>query len=195
MAERRPKPPRLSFSTTRRSTDEDAKDLITYILEVAGGELECKTRLYKAFYGSHLVYHRLTNDFLTAHPIVHMPHGPGIDDGERLLAELVQAGRIRIHFGEDDIFPGEQTFQVIQPYNVDPEGPRHEAVAHAVKWVRSKSAGDLSIETHEKSKSWNATHDGDEMNIYLDLVPDHEIERRRESVEEIDRLVSTAFGR
>src|SRR5437773_12483994 len=70
-----------------------ARDIILEILRQAGGELP-KTLLFKAFWLAHLYHAKRTRGFLSAWPIVRMPYGPGIHQGDSLLVELLHAGQI-----------------------------------------------------------------------------------------------------
>lgn len=70
-----------------------AKRLILEIIRQAKGGLG-KTQLFKAFWLSHLYYAQIARGYLTDWRIVRMPHGPGIDDGDDLLHELVEEGLI-----------------------------------------------------------------------------------------------------
>jgi hypothetical protein len=193
---RRPKPTPIPIVRVRQGTGESAKDLIWYILAVSGGRLEAKTRLYKAFYASHLFCHRLSQGFLTNHPIVHMPHGPGIDDGDELIEALIEDGVLDVSIERpDELFP-EQVFRLHRAYghSLEPDDLRLEAVAAALRWVNSKTPAELTAETHEKSRSWNETENGEEMDIYRDLLTDQEIARREKALHEAETMVSAVFA-
>lgn len=171
---------------------EAAKLVIRDIVAAAGGRLAGKTRLFKAFYAAHLYYWRGGNGVLTDYPIVRMPRGPGIDDGEELLLELEREGFLRI--GSQPCGPFEETvYESVGQADFEPDDPRFRAAQDAAKWVRDKTAVELSAETHEFSRSWNESSDGDEMNIYLDLVPNSDLIRIRESVKRAEDLVNGAF--
>src|SRR5436189_4755977 len=91
---------------------EAAKHLILKIVAMAGGRLEAKSRLHKAFYAAHLIYWRERQGVLTDYPIVKMPNGPGIDDLEGLLEELVDGDALEVVEGTKG--PYKQTTLVLK---------------------------------------------------------------------------------
>src|SRR5690554_5470024 len=84
-------PPKLRTHPDHRN----AKRIIRAIVKLAGGRVEGRTRLYKAFYASHLFHWKSHGVYLTTHPIVHMPNGPGIDRGSGILEELEHEGFLK----------------------------------------------------------------------------------------------------
>jgi hypothetical protein len=165
-----------------------AKRVIAEIIRQAGGKFTGKTRLYKAFYVAHLLFAEHDRGYLTAWPIVRMPHGPGIDCGDELITELELSG--------------------ILERKQEPEGPwqtaRYEltragrsegklsaaetrAIKEAVEFVGSKTATELSDLTHEFSRSWLEARDGQPLNIYIDIIPDDEYETREREIDALHR--------
>lgn len=173
-------------------TSEQAKQVILEIIATSGGRLAGKTRLYKAFYLAHLYYWENTCGTLTDHSIVRMPMGPGIDDGDLLIAELEAEGRIKISWQFNGPYK-EQVLEIAQPVQLDPNDPRFKAIEEAVKWIEGKTAAELSNITHEHSRSWREGCDGDVLDIYVDLLEDCEYERVKEAVSQADDLLAEAF--
>lgn len=176
-----------------KDLSEDAKQVICTILAAAGGEFHKKVALYKAFYYAHLFYWQENAGTLTDYPIVRMPQGPGIDDANRLLCELEQEGRIEIQREQYGPFP-EYVYLLKEKFVIDPTDPGYCAVEKAVKWVEGKSAGDLSRETHEYSRSWRQAADGQELDIYLDLMEDEEYLQMRQRLQSAEEMVSGIFA-
>lgn len=172
---------------------EQAKDVICQILAAAGGELKKKTALYKAFYYAHLYYWQEYEGTLTDYPIVRMPSGPGIDNGGGLLQELEAEGRICSEFYPVGPFI-EHAFVLTQPYMVDPSDPRYRAVEKAVDFVKEKSSTELSQITHDYSRSWLQSMDGEELNIYIDLLGDDEYIALKQRINETEEMVNGVFG-
>ena len=174
-------------------TSEQAKKVLTEIVHAAGGRLSGTVRLYKAFYFAHLYYWRRKNALLTMHPIVRMPHGPGVHNGERLLQELVEEGELRVT--AEPIGPYEQTvYEAARPFEVQPDDPCYQAIREAVDFVEGRTAAELSELTHEYSRSWRAAADGEELSIYLDVLDDREYETLRSRLERAQTLVDAAFA-
>lgn len=152
---------------------ERAKLIIRAILHEAGGTLDLRTSLYKAFYAAHLYYFAETPGVLSNWPVVRMPEGPGIDDGQTLIAQMVRENLIAEY---DSYSPyHEYSYKLLKPLGPD-EISRDEraAITKAVAYVKGKTARSLSRELHEKSYSWKNAKDGEVLNIYLDLLDEEE---------------------
>ena len=121
--------------------------MICDIIAAAGGKLVGKVRLHKAFYYAHLYYWQRGTGVLTSYPVVRLPFGPAIDEGPTLLAELVHEGKLRI--STQPIGPyKESVFELTQSFQIDPTDVRFQAIEVAVEQVKSKTAVELSEETH-----------------------------------------------
>jgi hypothetical protein len=173
--------------------NENAKQVICQIIAAAGGRLEGKLRLFKAFYFAHLFYWQQGTGVLTDHPIVRMPMGPGIDKSEALLGALQGEGRIRIGTRANGPFR-EYIYELASPVEVDPSNPRYRAIEEAVEWVRDKTAGELSLETHLYSRSWRNEADGQVLDIYSDLLDDEEYEGVRKRLADAAGVIHDALG-
>lgn len=175
------------------NTDRDqAKQLICDIIAAAGGRLVGKVRLHKAFYYAHLYYWQRGTGVLTSYPVVRLPFGPAFDDGPRLLAELQSEGKLRVSSQPHGPYK-ESVFELTQPFQVDPTTVRFQVIEEAVERVKSKSAVELSEETHLYSRSWQDGQMGRELDIYLDLLDDLEIQRISEDGAQSLELVNGVF--
>lgn len=170
-----------------------AKQLIRDIVGVAGGELAGKVRLHKAFYMAHLFFWKEQEGLLTDYPIVRLPNGPGIDHGDDLIEELEQEGVLEL--GTRKVGPYSETvFRLVASIEIEPNNPRYDAIRKAVDWVKRKTATKLSEETHVWSRSWRNGVDGEELDIYLDLLTDERYEQIRRACSETDELMRDVFG-
>lgn len=172
---------------------EAAKEVICEIIAASGGRLAGKVRLYKAFYFAHLYYWESGCGTLTDYPIVRLPQGPGIDGGDELLTELEREGRIEITEQSNGPYR-EQVFSISRSVELDPDDPRFRAIEEAVKWIEGKTGAELSAITHEYSRSWRQSTDGDVLDIYSDLLSDSEYQRVQQALVEAEDLVNGAFG-
>jgi hypothetical protein len=167
-----------------------AKQIIVEIVRIAGGRLESMTRLFKAFYFAHLFYAQGQSGYLSDWPIVHMRRGPGIKDADLLLAELCEEERISIQLVPDGPFQRKEYRTT--PKDMSPE-PLSEgaiiAIRQAVDLVKKSTVSDLTELTHEHSRSWRHTREGDELNIYLDLIPDDDYHQRKEDLEALSAVM------
>ena len=172
---------------TTLESRQAAKAVICELLATAGGTLKGRVRLNKAFYFAHLYYWRDALGVLTDYPIVRMPLGPGIDDGPSLVAELVQEERIIVSTAPIGPYQ-EYVYTLCRDIELDPKSSRTMALRAAIELVESRTGAELSELTHEYSRSWQATPDGREMDIYADLMSDEELEAARAEVQKVRQL-------
>ncbi|HZT40591.1 MAG TPA: type II toxin-antitoxin system antitoxin SocA domain-containing protein [Chthonomonadaceae bacterium] len=170
-----------------------AKELICILLAAAGGRLRLKTALNKAFYYAHLYYWKDEQKVLTDYPIVRMPNGPSIDNADQLLHELQAEAWITIDRETLGPYP-EFTYTLKRKFEIDPDDPRHRAAQQAIKWIEGKDAAQLSEETHDYSRSWQQACDGQELNIYIDLLDDEEYRRMRRQLGVSEANVHAVFS-
>ncbi len=171
----------------------DAIGVLKTIIEASGGEFQGKVRLYKAFYFAHLFYWRDFQDILTDYPIVKMPHGPGIDNGDELIDKMIGQGDVSVSFQLNGPYK-EATYKLTSRFEIDPNEVRYQAIEKAVKFIEGKSARELSEITHENSKSWLMVNDGEEMNIYLDVLDDEEFSLIQNNLAEAKKRMAEVFG-
>jgi hypothetical protein len=171
---------------------EQAKQVICEIVATAGGKLVGKVRLHKAFYYAHLYYWQQGTGVLTSYPVVRLPFGPAIDDGPGVVAELVREGKLRVSQQPNGPYK-ETVFELAQPFQIDPNGPRFQAIEDAVELVKSKTAVELSEETHLYSRSWQASENGQELDIYTDLLDDMEYQQIQDDGQQSRELVYGVF--
>ena len=127
-----------------------AKKIIVEIIRQAGGNLTTTTKLYKAFYAAHLYYASQSPGYLTHWPIVRMPWGPGIGEGEELIEELERIGVLRLE--TEMVGPYPATKYSLTGKELPGEKLSSEAISaitSAVNFVKDKTATQLSDLTHE----------------------------------------------
>lgn len=176
--------------TARLERKRRAKQVILEIVRQASEDhgLRGKLKLFKAFYLAHLLYAEDSPGYLTEWPIIRMPNGPGIDNADELFEELLAEGALEI---ESSRRPTD--LQAPEVYHwtgkAAPEEPLPEAALQAIReamtFVRDKSALQLSEWTHELSRSWNFAKDGEQLNIYIDLIPEGEYLTQKKRLDNI----------
>jgi hypothetical protein len=166
---------------TQVASRERAKKVILEILRQAGGQLG-KTKIFKAFWIAHLYYSKKARGYLTDWPIVRMPKGPGIDEGDALLVELLHSGDIKRSYEPRGPFTEINCRLTKQLRASDLTAAAVRAIKSAVDDVKKHTAGSISEWSHEFSRSWNTTPDGEELDIYTDLIPDDTYEERRQEL-------------
>jgi hypothetical protein len=161
-------PMKISHETKR------AKKIIVELVRQAGGQFQNKTNLFKAFWKAHLAYAANSPGYLSTWPIIRMPNGPGIEDFDYLLSEMLADGWLTI----DETQVGTYRAMVFSlgPSCPPPSLPEAalEAIREGVKAVDGKSATAVSDESHRQSRVWREAKDGEELDIYLDLIDDEQ---------------------
>lgn len=144
---------------------DQAKLVIAHIVREAGGTLQNKTNLFKAFYYAHRRYVELYGADLTLWPIVRMPNGPGIDDADSLLSEI---GSLTV----DEVDVGPHTAkQFTLTEDPAPLGSDAlEAIAYGVKMVLNRTAANVSDQSHADSEDWRVGRNGDRLLPILDTI-------------------------
>lgn len=165
---------------------QEAKAVIVEIVRQAGGTLDNKTHLFKAFYHAHCLYAEQNPGYLTAWPIVRMPYGPGIDQADELLSELESEGVLVI----EQVGPGTR-FHLIPSQSKYPEMGAAElsAIRQGVAQVDGKSAATVSDESHEASRSWNQGANGQRLNVYIDRIPNEVYAAREEQLRKMAQIL------
>ena len=154
-----------------------AKKIIVELVRQAGGEFQDMTNLFKAFWKAHLSYAANNAGYLSNWPIVRIPHGPGIGDFDTLLSEMLADGWLTI--GETQVGPCRaMTFSLgaTCPPASFPAGVV-EAIRDGLKAIDGQSTTNVNDESHQQSRVWREAKDGEEMDIYLDLIDDAERDR------------------
>ena len=169
------------------TTDKErAKQIIVEIIKQADGSLRNKTNLFKAFYHAHLEYAKVNPDYLSTWPIVKMPHGPGIDNSDTLLGELISNGVLKCEQLQAGDFTGFRFALTGEPPAGSPLTARAiEAIRRGVEHVDKKTASEVSEESHDVSRTWRSARIGEELNIYLDLPDDDELNERDRAIRKI----------
>jgi len=162
---------------------EQAKAVIAEIVrQSVNDELKGKVRLYKAFYLAHLYYAVDNSDYLTEWPIVRMPMGPGIDGFPDLIEELVDDKVLTEREDREGPFKT-NVYCFVSASVPELNETQKAAVKKAVGFISDKTGSQLSDITHEYSRSWTESNNGEELRIYFDLLDDDEYDECRKNSE------------
>ena len=166
-----------------------AKQIIKEIVRQSGRHFDGKTRLFKAFYLAHLYYFNKQPGLLSDWPIARMPWGPGIDHGDELIRSLVASGELTTESVANGPYTEERyTLTGETPSGLEAEAI--EAIRQACRLIEGKSGTELSDLCHEHSRSWNKGHNGDELNVYIDVIPEAKLQQDTARLQRIeDELV------
>ena len=171
---------------------ELAKKIILEIVHASGGTFDGATRLYKAFLFAHLYYFDDSCKILSNWPIVHMPHGHGIDDGDALIEELVAEGRLAVFHTQNG--PYKEVRYVLQgEWQTDLPQDASQAIERTARCIEGKTGTELSRLIHDHSPSYNSGRSGEELDIYIDAIADDEYVREESRIRTIARSVLEVF--
>lgn len=180
---------------TKKERDERgvAAAILLEIIHQSGGIFNGRTRLYKAFYIAHLYHFKDTSQLLSNWPVVHMPQGHGIDEGEAIIREMERDGLIK----RAVVYNGpyrEDSYTAIPASGPGLLDSRSiESIGKAVAFIDGKTARELSTLSHEQFSYLNG-QSGQELHIYLDLLSDEERENEFEEMGRVERLMGGGIG-
>jgi len=171
-----------------------AKRIIVELVRQAGGQFQNKTNLFKAFWKAHLAYAANNPGYLSTWPIVRMPNGPGIEDFDYLVSEMLADGWLTLD--EAQVGPYRAMVFSLGPACPPPSLPEAaiEAIREGVRAVDGKSATAVSDESHRQSRVWREAKDGEELDIYLDLIDDAERARLEENFSALAGAIGTSYA-
>jgi len=171
-----------------------AKKIIVELVREAGGQFQNKTNLFKSFWKAHLSYAANSPGYLSTWPIVRMPNGPGIEDFDYLLSEMLGDGWLTI--GETQVGSFRAMIFSLGPNCPPPSLPEDAlaAIREGVEAVDGKSATAVSDESHRQSRVWREAKDGEELDIYLDLIDDAERARLDADLAVLANAVSLPYS-
>lgn len=184
------------MSDKRKTTErERAKRVILEIIRLAGGTFTNKTNLYKAFYYAHLEYAKNNPAYLSFWPIVKMPNGPGIDDFDALIGELLAQGYLHVETVKTGDFSALRLELTSAAKSLEQMSDAEmEAVGYGVRQVEGKTATLVSDESHVASRSWNEAQMGQELNIYIDSIPEDEYVREKAHISDLSRRLKALWN-
>jgi hypothetical protein len=122
-----------------------------------------------------------------------MPKGPGIDQGDSLIRDLIGEGRITLTPEAVGPYTEMNCKLAETPPTASFSQAALDAVHAAVTDVKKQSAAAISEWSHEFSRSWNTTPNGAELDIYTDLIPDDVYEERKKQLVEMKKVYEDLF--
>jgi len=167
---------------------EKALQLMYEIIRQSKGGLQGKARLFKAFYLANLIHAHNAPVCLCDWPIVKMPNGPGIHEFPALIAELVDRGWVEQRDIQIGPYPSTEFRVVREDVATTFSETEKESIRGAVEYVRSKTASELSDETHEFSRTWQESDIGAALDVYVDLIRETEFQKREQAIEELKKI-------
>jgi len=186
-------------STANARDENKARAILIALVDCLNraGKKPGRTMLYKGFYLAHLLHAQNYSAVLSDWPIVKLDHGPGVDEGKRILETLAHEGILTERKVPKRLRPGFE-YQIIAGAAADaylgaltPDEVR--TIQEACGVVKDKDGDELDAWAHEASPAWNAARCiGDELPIYADLLDDEDSvelgERLRKAQDHIEGI-------
>jgi hypothetical protein len=175
-----------------------AKSIILEILrQVAAGKPSmpglARESIAFVFWFAHLYYANSNPGYLTTWPLVRTSWGVEIRDASTLLAELVEEQWLRA----ESLQRGPFSVTLYHPTEKEPGTELPPAAVAAIRqaaieyplFPQCVSRWPIPL-----SRSWCATRVGEEMDIYLDLIPKEEYEERRRQMQGLKDALGDVFS-
>jgi hypothetical protein len=149
------------------------------------------------FWLAHLYYARKNPGYLTAWPLIRKPWGAEILDLDAILKGLIEDGLVRAERVDYGPIPLTSYVSTGKPLDLELRPQVLDAVREAHSFFTADK--DLGAPWSRPfplsfSRAWRITPDGEELNIYLDLIPDDAYEDGRRMLEELSRGLEGVFS-
>lgn len=176
-------------TTTALSQKERAKQIIAEIIRVAGGKLASKAELVRTYWRAHLIFAESQPGYLSFWPLSKTPAGPMIKNLDRLLGELVADETLQI---DETTADGVTALRLKLAVDAAAGELPQEALA-AVETAVRHPGEPLDLSDYRTLRSWNEAADGEELNIYLDAIPQAEYAERKERLGGLAAALNSAW--
>lgn len=168
-------------TSTVVSERERAKRIIADIIREAGGVVTSKAELVRLYWRAHLAYAESQPGYLSIWPLRKTADGPTIQEADLLLGELVAEGMLRI----DDLHSGVSGLRLhLTNQSATDETLLTDAV-EAIQQAVEHSDEFPDLADYTALRCWNAAAEGEELNIYLDVIPPAEYADRKQRLDEM----------
>jgi hypothetical protein len=137
--------------------------------------------LTRCFWFAHLYYAKNNPGYLTGWPLIRTEAGVEIRGASALLTKLVEEGLVQTEQGECGPFPVTLYLPTEKELALDLPAAASDAIRRAVS-----DPGPLphfSGWPAPFSRAWRTTPNGEELDIYLDLIPEELYQERRRQLE------------
>lgn len=176
-------------TSTVASEKERGKQVIGEIIRQMGGRLTSKAAIVQAYYQAHLAYAESQAGYLSLWPLVKQPTGPSIKNLDNLLGEMVAEGMLRI----DDTSTNGASAMQLELNELRPDDRLGAEAQEAIRVATATTESLPDIRDFRTLRSWNTAAIGDEMNIYLDSIPDAEFATRQDRLQSMSATLKSLW--
>jgi hypothetical protein len=163
-----------------------AKKIIVELVRQKGVPFHNKSDLFLAFWRAHLSYAEKNAGYLSNWPMVRTPHGPGIQDFDYLLSELLADAWLATTESQvgDNL-----TLVISLGSNCPPPSLTEESIAAIRDGVQGSAMANF-----RESRVWREAKDGEELDIYLDLMDSEERDRRESNLAALAAAIGAPYS-
>ena len=139
------------------------RNLVLYIGQRAWDDPTLgKTRLYKTLWLSDFLAYARLGRSITGADYVHMPQGPGPDNAEHLLQQMLENGELLLRSEPRFAYSIQRPLALREPELDEVFAPSEIAIVEEVlRQFDGQRAVDTSDWSHENSVGWRLTDDGE----------------------------------
>jgi hypothetical protein len=177
---------------------QKAKLVVLGILQAAPCGLTSQG-ITSAFWLAHLYYAKHNPGYLTDWPLLRSPGGADLRDGTDLLRELEEENLVVV--GHEDLGPIPLAVYRRTEKQVDalPAGAA-EAIERASRFLQDEQAacrcpgGRAWAWLVPLSRAWRTTPDGQELDVYLDLIPEDVYHKQGRILKDVQKGLEDLFS-
>jgi hypothetical protein len=144
------------------------------------------------FWFAHLYYAKDNPGYLSAWPLIRRPWGVQILDDAVLLRQLVEEQFVRVEEQDYGPFPLAVYFSTGKRGDAELPAGADEAIQQAFKNELALPIFPSRMPAY--SRAWRDTADGEEINIYLDLIPEGVYEEQQHQLEGLRETLGDLFA-
>jgi hypothetical protein len=188
----------VTTALPERVDRRQAKRIIVEIVRQAAATKPTESGLARdsiafVFWIAHLYPAKSNPGYLTSWPLIRTSRGVEIRDASALLGELVEEEFVRA----ESVERGPFSVTVYHPAGKESESELPSAAVEAIR----QAATEFPLFSHcvsawpiPFSRAWCTTPVGEEMDVYLDLIPEDEYEERRRQMEGLKEGLRDLFS-
>lgn len=165
------------------------KKVIVELVRQNGAPIRNKTELFNAFWKSHLHFAAQQTGYLSTWPMIRTASGVAIKDFDYLLSELLADGWLALNEAQVDT-----VWSIV--IALGPSAPASSLPDAAIRAIRDAVQGkvDDGPSSHRESRVWQDAKDGEELDIYLDLMSTEDRDCREASLAMLAEAIGATYS-
>jgi hypothetical protein len=166
-----------------------AKQILIEIFRVSDAPRLSAAHLHRAFFLAHLFYAKANPAHLSDWPIVKGDRGPELAGADALLRQLETQGVLQRHAAHVGPF-STSLFQLRTDEFTGLEDRQIASVRQAVQFMADYGDAELDQLISSQSRCLRLAEPGQELDLYLDLIPEEEYVRREADLRDLASVLA-----